>query len=328
MMTVLLTGGSGFLGSHIAEQLSKKGVRVRALVRATSDTRFLKTLPGVELCNGAVGDLKSLELAAQGVEAVVHAAGLVRARSPEEFHRVNAGGTENALRAARSAGNLRRFVLVSSVAAVGPSDHEGRPVPSDRKPRPITHYGRSKLEAERSALALSQDLPVTIVRPPAIYGPRDREILAFFKALKSRVLPYMGSAESKLSMIFGSDAAAACVSAIDADVPTGSRYFVDDGSVYTFSDLVHAAESAFGKRAWLRFPLPKRVIWTAALASEVYGRATRRAVMLTRDKCNELFEQWVCDSSAAQRELGWQPRVSLEHGMRLTVDWYRQAGWL
>lgn len=326
-MTILLTGGSGFLGSHIAEQLSESGRKVRVLVRRTSNTRFLRTLPGVELFEGAVDDPVSLERAADGVDAVVHAAGLVRARSGDEFRRINAGGTENAIRAARGK-KLKRFVLVSSLAAVGPSDAEGRPVPEDAAPSPITPYGRSKLEAEHAARAWSHDVPVTIVRPPAIYGPRDREILVFFKALRSGVLPYMGSTRNKLSMIFGSDAATACVRAIDAEVPSGKSYFVDDGGVYTFAELLGAAERAVGRRAWLRVPMPRALIRAAALGSEMYGKGTQRAVMLTRDKCNELFAQWVCDSSTAQRELDWQPRVPLEHGMKLTAEWYRREGWL
>lgn len=328
-MTVLLTGGMGFLGSHVAELLSRAGRPVRALVRKTSDTTFLKTLENVELCDGAVDDRDSFLAAAEGATAIIHAAGLVKARSSDEFFRVNTDGTKNALDAARRAGpSFRRFVLVSSLAAAGPSDAEGRPVSCDADPRPVTHYGKSKLAAERAAIAAKDEVPVTILRPPAIYGPRDREILAFFKALKVGVLPIMGSTKNKLSMIFGADCAAACVAAIDADVPSGSTYFVNDGAVYTFEDLILHAEAALGKRAWLRFPIPRRVVETAALASELYGRATNRAMMLTRDKCNELFDQWVCDGSDAQQNLGWQPETSFVQGAKLTVEWYQKAGWL
>lgn len=328
-MTVLLTGGTGFLGSHVAERLSRAGRPVRALVRKTSDTKFLKGLSGVELVEGAVDDRESFLAAAEGATAIVHVAGLVKARNAEEFFRVNTEGTKNALDAARRAGSsLRRFVLVSSLAAAGPSDAEGRPVTKDAEPRPVTHYGKSKLAAERAALAAKNELPITILRPPAIYGPRDREILAFFKALKVGVVPYMGSTKNKLSMIYGEDCAAACVAALDADVPSGSTFFVDDGVTYTFGDLIAHAERALGKRAWLRFPIPKPVIKTAALASELYGRATNRAVMLTRDKCNELFDQWVCDGTDARSALAWKPETPFDKGARLTVDWYQQAGWL
>ncbi len=169
---------------------------------------------------------------------------------------------------------------------------------------------------------------MTILRPPAIYGPRDREILAFFKALDARVLPYMGSRDNKLSMIYGEDCARACISAIEADVPSGSVFSLDDGNTYTFNDLVKSAEAALGKRAWLRLPIPKPVIKAAALASETYGKLRDVPVMLTRDKCNELFDQWVCDGSEARRALGWNPRVDFREGARITAHWYRQAGWL
>ena len=326
-MTILLTGGTGFLGSHVAEQLSEAGRTLRALVRKTSDTRFLSTLPNVELVEGSVDDLASLHAAVRGVDAIVHSAGLVKARTPDEFSQVNTEGTLNALNAARKNG-VRRFVYVSSLSAAGPSDAAGNPVDATAAPRPVTNYGKSKLAAEAHVHAARGELEVIVLRPAAIYGPRDREILAFFKAIKAGVLPYMGSTENKLSMIYAADCAGACVAALDAPVPSGSSYFLDDGRVYRFADLIANVEAAMGTRAWLRFPMPRRVIHFAGLASELYGRAANRAVMLTRDKCNELFAQWVCDSSDAQQALGWRPRVPFEEGARLTVDWYRGAGWL
>jgi nucleoside-diphosphate-sugar epimerase len=169
---------------------------------------------------------------------------------------------------------------------------------------------------------------VVILRPPAIYGPRDREILAFFKSIKLGVLPLLGSTQNKLSMIYGSDCAAACIAALDRDVPSGSTYHVDDGSVHTLEELIVLAERAMGKKARFRFHLPRKLVETAAFGSELYGLATNRAVMLTRDKLNELFEQWVCDSSRARRELGFTPEVSFEVGVERTMAFYREAGWL
>jgi nucleoside-diphosphate-sugar epimerase len=328
-MTVLVTGGSGFLGSHVVEQLSRAGRPVRALVRKSSDTRFLRTLSGVELVEGAVDDAASVRRAAAGVTGIVHAAGLVKARSGDEFMRVNRGGTENLLDAAlENRGTLRRFLLISSLAALRPSDASGTPVPEDAEPRPVTDYGKSKLAAERAALAKKSELPLVILRPPAIYGPRDREILAFFKSIKLGILPLLGSTQNRLSMIYGSDCASACLAALDRDVPSGSAYHVDDGSVHTLEELIMLAESALGKKARFRFHLPRKLVETAAFGAEIYGRATNRAVMLTRDKLNELFEQWVCDSTRARNELGWQPQVSFEEGVTRTIAFYREAGWL
>lgn len=328
-MRILLTGASGFLGSHIAEQLDQQGVEVRALVRSTSDTRFLERLGGVTLVRGAVDDPQSLLEAVRGVDGIVHAAGLVKSRSPDGFHRTNAQGTSNILTAVREAApDLNRFVLVSSLAVTGPSS-DGKPVPVSAEPRPVTHYGRSKLGAEKAALAVSDTVPVTILRPPLIYGPRDREMLPVFKSVKLGILPLTGSPSSVLSAIFAPDCAAACIRALHAPVPSGSTFHLDDGQTATLGDLISCIEKALGKRARIRFRIPRAVLYGAALGTELYGRVLGRAVMLTRDKLNELLApHWVCDSTEAQAALAWTPRITFEEGARITGDWYRQEGWL
>lgn len=328
-MTVLLTGGSGFLGSHIAEQLSRAGRPVRALVRRSSNTRELEALPGVELVQGSVDDPASLERAVHGVTHVIHAAGVVKARSPADFHFVNAGGTVNLLEAVRKhAPDLERFVLVSSLAAVGPSA-DGAPVACDCKPSPVTDYGRSKLGAERAVLAAKDDVPITIVRPPTIYGPRDREVLTLFKAARYGVLPVMGSTERGMSVVFGPDCAAACVSALDARTPSGNAYFVEDGRTRTLGELARVLETVLGTRAWFRLPIPRRALAAVATGSELFGALSGRAVMLTRDKCHELFApHWVCDASDTRKDLGWEPKIPFDQGARITADWYRERGWL
>lgn len=328
-MRVLVTGASGFLGSHVAEQLAAEGHGVVALVRRSSDTRFLSTLRGVELAYGAVEDAESVRRAMAGVDAVVHSAGLVKARDEAEFFRVNVTGTRNMLDAAKAvAPSLKRFVLVSSLAAVGPS-HDGRPVPADARPAPVTRYGRSKLEAERLALAEKDALPVTVLRPPMIYGPRDRESFAFFQSVSRRFLPMLGDGTNTMSVIYASDAASACVRALDRDVPSGRAYFIDDGRVYVWREMLADVERALGVRALVRLGLPLPLVRGAALASEGLGRLTGKAVMLTRDKLNELSApHWVCDSSEARSELGWTPEVSWAEGTRRAVAWYREHGWL
>src|SRR5205814_10638361 len=171
LMRVLLTGGSGFVGSYVAEQLTGLGHTVRALVRPQSDSKLLKTLKNIEFAPGAVEDRRSLDAAVTGVDAIVHVAGLVKARRPEEFFAVNAEGTRNLVAAAEAhAPGLRRFVYVSSLSAVGPSP-DGKPVPDDAPPRPVTQYGRSKLAGEQAVLAAKDRLPVTVIRPPLISGP-------------------------------------------------------------------------------------------------------------------------------------------------------------
>ncbi len=328
-MKILLTGGSGFLGSYVAEQLSAEGHTVRALVRPKSNKKLLETLPGVEFVNGAVDDRDSCFAAVEGVDAIVHVAGLVKAKKPEEFAAVNTQGTVNLLDAAEAkAPGLKRFVLVSSLAAIGPSD-DGKPVADDAPPRPVTHYGRSKLAGEQAALARKDKLPVTVIRPPLIYGPRDTETMAFFTSVKNGVLPLIGDGKNTLSVVYGADAASAIVKAVTTDVPSGRTYFVEDGNVYVWDKALEAVEAALGKRAFVRIGLPLGVIKVAAAATQAWGKVTNTAQMLTLDKVNELKQQhWVCSGEGARKELGWAPKMMWAEGVKVTADWYRKEGWL
>jgi nucleoside-diphosphate-sugar epimerase len=328
-LEILVTGGSGFLGSHIAELLSQQGQHVIALVRRTSNSEFLRTLRNVKLVYGAVEDLASVEAAMEGARAVIHAAGLVKAQGPTEFERINVGGTQNLLFAAKKRGSaLKRFVYVSSLAAMGPSD-DGKPIPRHCEPRPVTHYGRSKLKAEQAVLAAKDELPVTVIRPPFIYGPRDSESFAFFQTVSRRLLPFLGDGRNTLSIIYGPDAASACVRAVFADVPSGSCYFIDDGNVYVWREMLEELERVLGRRALVRFSIPFSVLKGVAVATESYGRLRNKAVMLTRDKINELSAaHWVCDGKDARTDLGWAPQVDWSEGARRAAAWYREHGWL
>jgi nucleoside-diphosphate-sugar epimerase len=328
-MRVLLTGGSGFVGSYVAEQLAVLGHTVRALVRPQSDSKFLKTLKNVELAPGAIEDRASLDSAVRGVDAVVHVAGLVKARRPEEFFAVNAEGTKNLLGAAEAyTSGLKRFVYVSSLSAVGPSP-DGKPIPDDSPPRPVTQYGRSKLAGEQAVLAAKDRIPVTVIRPPLIYGPRDRETLAFFTSVKRGVLPVLGDGTNTLSVVYGEDCASAIVRAVLTDGPSGRTYFLDDGSVHVWRDALADVEKALGRRAFFRVGLPMPAVVVAAAATQLYGKVTRTAQMLTLDKLNELKQRhWVCAGTGARRDLGWQPRTTWPDGVAKAVTWYQKAGWL
>ncbi|MCA1829569.1 MAG: NAD-dependent epimerase/dehydratase family protein [Myxococcales bacterium] len=327
-MKVLLTGGSGFLGSYVAEQLAAEGHVVRALVRPRSDKGVLGRLPRIEYAPGAIENRESLVPAVDGVDAIVHVAGIVKARKPSDFFEVNTQGTRNLIDAALARGGLKRFVYVSSLAAVGPSA-DGTPVQENAEPRPVTQYGRSKLEAERVVLAAADRMPVTVIRPPMIYGPRDRETLAFFTSVKNRVLPMIGSGENTLSVVYAADCAGAIVRAVDSDGPSGRTYFVDDGAVYTQRALAEEVERALGRRAWIRFALPLPVVKVAAAATQAWAAVSGTAQMLTLDKANELAQRhWVCSGEGARRDLGWKPKVQWGQGVEEAVKWYRAQGWL
>lgn len=330
-MKVLLTGATGFLGSHIAEQLAQDGHQVRCLVRPAADKTFLQRLTGIEFCHGDVTDETSLQAAVTGVDAVIHAAGLVKARRFTDFNTVNADGTLKLLNATfQHNPSLQRFILVSSLAAIGPS-LTGQPLTenSAQTPHPVTFYGHSKLAAERHVLAFANKLPVIIIRPPLIYGPRDKECLAFFRAVKYKIFPFFGSSQNTASVIYATDAAHAFCQALQAAVPSGSAYFIEDGIVRTNYDMINQLAQAIHAQLWLQPVLPAGLLKAIAFTAELYGKWTRSAVMLTRDKLNELMQpHWVCDSAKAQKELNWRAQTDWAKGVRLTYEWYKKENWL
>lgn len=326
-MRVLVTGATGFLGSHVAEQLKEQGHEPVCLVRKTSNTEFLEEL-GVERVVGAMNDPDSLADAVRGVDAVVHSAGLIKAKSVEEFDRVNRQGTLDLAQATlEHAPSVKRFVLVSSAGVMGPA-LPGKPHKPTDPANPVTHYGRSKLAGEEALLTLKDDLPVTIMRPPAIYGPRDAEILAFFKTVRKGFAFRMGDSLRSLSMVFGPDCARACIRAIEADVPSGSVFFVDDGQAYSFESMTDAVAEAYGVKLWAKPRIPPPVLHVAATFSEMFGKIANKAVIFNRDKLNELLmEDFLVDSSDTREALAWKPEVMFPQGAQLTAKWYREHGW-
>jgi nucleoside-diphosphate-sugar epimerase len=263
------------------------------------------------------------------MDAVIHTAGLVKARDEAEFYRVNAAGTGHLLEAVESANpGLKRFVYVSSLAAHGPSP-DGRPRPVMAPPSPITAYGRTKLGAEDIARRSTAAERTVIFRPPVIYGPRDPALVPFFRLAKYGVAPLLMGGHNKISVIYVEDAARAIVMAATAEADVaGKSYTFDDGEVYTWRDLLSAVEEAIGRKA-LRISSPRWLFEAAALACEGFGLVTRRAVSLTSDKVREMAQShWVCGHEDLQRDLGWTPMVKIGEGTRLTADWYRAHGWL
>lgn len=327
-MKVLVTGGSGFLGSHVVEQLSSGGHEVVALVRKSSNRNFLSTLKNVSFAEGSVEDRASLDRAIEGVDAVVHSAGLVKARTASDFFECNTQGTIHLLDAAMAhAPRLRRFVHVSTLEACGPSFDE-RAVPVDQE-SPVTAYGRSKLAAEKEVVARRERLPVVILRPAAIYGPRDVEFLEAFRAARRRQYPVIGDGAMLGCYTYGPDCARACIQAMDADVPSGSIYFVDDGVPLTMAramgEVIH---EALGTSPLVRIGIPFPVLSLASFGVEAYGKVRGKAVMLTREKVNMLRRHWVCESQSTRDALSWTPEVTFREGARRTAQWYQENGWL
>ncbi len=327
-MDVLVTGATGFLGRHAAQGLLLAGHDVRCLVRPSSDASELEKA-GASIRRGHLLDQASLDAAVDGCDAVVHVAGLIAARSFADMRRVNVEGTARiAAACGRSAAPPRRFLLVSSLAAAGPAT-TGRPRTEDDPPRPVSRYGLSKLLGERAAArALPPATALTVVRPPAAYGPFDRGTHAFFDAAARGVRLRLGSRPRSLSLVHGEDLAAAIRLALTSDTAAGRTYFVADPRPYELDDVLRRIAAAVGVRTrTLRVPDP--VVRVAGAVAEEVARMRGAVPRFSRDKAVEFLSPgWVCDASRAGGELGWAPARTLDEGLASTARWYRERGWI
>lgn len=328
-MRWLVTGATGFIGTALVERLLGRGDEVRALVRDPGRAGELREM-GAELVRGDVSRPETLLAAVPDVEAVVHLAGLVKAVTREELFAVNAEGTRAlAQAAARTEGT--KFVLVSSLAAAGPSTPARRRVETDR-PAPVSTYGQSKLAAEDALRAFAPSLNASIIRPPIVYGPRDKEFLpSLFSLARTGVIAKSGLGQKHYSLIHVDDLVgmildvAARGARIVEEGPSGV-YFCSDGVDRTWEDLGRGAMAALGRRGTV-IPVPEVITWIAAGASSAAARLTGRAGILSLDKMMEIREPaWTCSSEKARRELGWASRVSFVDGMRDSVKWFRERG--
>jgi len=326
----LLTGATGFIGLTLAERLRARGQAVRALARASSQVEELSGL-GVELVRGDVADPRSLQAAVEGCQAVVHLAGLTKALGSEEYRRVNVLGARNVAVACVAAQPRPALVLVSSLAAAGPAE-VGRPRREEDPPAPVSAYGRSKLEGENEVRALAGRLEATVVRPPIVYGPRDREFLPpLFRMSRLGVVVKAGFADKRYSVVHVEDLAEGILAAAErgrrlSRSGTDGIYFLADGAEHRWDDIARAAAEAVGARARV-VPIPEAASWLMAAGSSLWAGLSRRPAMLSLDKMNEVRQAaWTCAIDRAVAELGFEPRFPLAEGMRQSAEWFRANG--
>jgi nucleoside-diphosphate-sugar epimerase len=322
-MKALVTGATGFVGSHLAEALRRRGDEVTVLARSPRKAEALEPL-GVRTVAGDLGDAAALARAAEGQDEIYHVAGVVAARSEADFLAANRDGTANVVAAAQSAGRPR-LVLVSSMAAAGPSARD-RPLKGGEPPAPVTAYGRSKLAAEQ--VVRGSALAWTILRPPTVYGPRDREVLKVFRLVRLGLAPVFGDGTQQLSAVHAGDLAEALIAAARASGTVGQVYYACHPEVVTSAELVRRIGEAMGRRPAV-VPVPAAVGRMLLRVTEAAAGMARRPTILTADKANEFFQPaWTGDPAPLTRDSGWTAAHDLRSGLADTYRWYRSAGWL
>jgi len=324
MAKVLVTGATGLVGSHLVERLLERGDRVRVLVRPTSKTDFLKER-GIELFYGDLGDRAGLRRAMEGIEIVYHcAARPPLGGTPQEFHRDNVEGTENLLEAGLQEG-IERFVHVSTVDVYGYDHHDGA---DERTPlRPDGLYSRSKIEAERLAMRYHDKygLPITILRPCLIYGPRDRHLLpTVLRLISKKRVPLVAGGEVLLDLVYVGDVAEALLLAAMRREAIGEAYNITDGARRTLREIVETFARVWGRNPhYLNLPYALSY-GVAALASGLSCLFRFPTPPILRwEVIKAMGHHRHFDISKARQQLGYRPKVSLEEGLKLTLDWYR-----
>jgi nucleoside-diphosphate-sugar epimerase len=314
----LVTGGTGFIGTHLLERFSTLGEKVRALVR-----RRVSLPQGVESVHGDLAEGAGLEEALHGADLVIHLAGVTKALRERDYYTGNVQATRNLARAAARRGV--RFLHVSSLAAIGPA-LDGTPVREDAPPHPVSSYGRSKLESERAVRECVPD--AVIVRPAVVYGPRDTDVFELLKSISRGVVLEIAGGERFFSAIYVKDLVDGILAAIRSPRAAGRDYFMAHAKPLSWGELSAAAARIMARRPRvLRIPIP--LAKAVGACAEVAARVTRKPGIISRDKIIEAqCRYWVCDVSRAAADLGFHASTCIDSGLAETLSWYREAGWL
>jgi nucleoside-diphosphate-sugar epimerase len=323
---VLLTGATGFVGFHVAEAFARAGFRVRAMARSRDRAQGLER-HGFDIVLGSLEDEHVLATACRDMDVVVHMAALTHARTDAAYEQVNVAGTARLLRAALAADpRPRRFVYLSSLAAAGPCV-DGRGVRSDDPNRPLTAYGRSKLAGENVVLEATDRIEIVVLRPPAVYGPRDTDLFHFFRLARYGIVPVPTGPTRSLQMVHVSDLAQALVRAVEAAKATGV-YHIAEPRMYSWDEVGRLVGAAVGRKVRV-VKVPARLIRGLAAVSEWSSALMGGSSIFNRDKAREMLAPgWLCETETAKADLEYEAGIGLAEGLRETARWYRDHGWL
>lgn len=337
MANVLVTGASGFIGLHLVEALLRRGHRVRCLVRGASMVTALRELD-VDLVPGEYDQPRTLEAAAKGAEVVYHLAGITRAFGTQKFFQINGEGTARLAAACATQAEPPRLIIVSSVAAAGPIPRGQVRVEAD-PPAPVSYYGRSKLAGELAAGRLAANLPLTIIRPGVVFGPRDRAFLKILKTIRQFWLhPSPGFFPPALSYLHVEDLvdlllrvmdSGSCVPTDPQGNPGQGRYFAVAAEYPTYAQLGRIVRKMLSRPIAPVLPVAAPIAWCVGAASECISRLRGQPEELSIDKIREaLATSWACSGEAARRDLNFVPAKGLNERLKETIHWYIKAGWL
>jgi len=323
-MKALVTGASGFIGSHLVEHLSKHGYRVTCLLRKTSSLEYLKGID-TEIIRGDLNDIAFLKDAVKNKNYVFHLAAVIESSDPKLYHRTNILGTKLlALACRESSRNIKKFLFISSIAASGPSK-KGILKKEEDECVPINEYGRSKLEAEKIVEEILDDIiPYVIIRPPNVYGPREKELLQAIKIIQRHIKPLLGNGDRQTSLIYVEDLVRAIRMAAENPSAVKKTYFITDGNTYSWRDITdQIIEELDIKGPFI--PIPYPIMLLIGVISEMFSKLREKGPSITLERINNVRKNYyIYDPSRAFKELGFRPEIALKEGIRRVIKWHRE----
>lgn len=328
-MKVLITGATGFVGSHLAEMLKELGYDINCIHRKSSNLRWLKD-KSYNIIEADLFNINSLKTAMTDIDYVFHLAGVTFAKDTADFLKGNAETTKNLIEAVHKyCPNIKRFVYLSSQTVGGPSISFDTPVNEDIPPNPLTSYGKSKKAAEDVILQNIGSIPYTIIRAPAIIGPRDTAIYDLFKTANMGIGTLIGFKPKYLSLLYVQDICTALVKSAESSEAINKAYYVSSKEFYSWDYLIGTIGKSLGKKRFITLKIPHFLVLTIAYLSELSGKISGKPPVFNYEKGIDFIQSyWTCSNQKAEKDFGFSQQVPIDEGIKLTINWYKENKWL
>ncbi len=323
-MKAFITGGTGFIGSHLIEALLKKGFEIYALARDFNKLKWIKGLD-IKLLKGDLFNIPELPL---DLDYVFHLAGSTKSWDLASYYTVNQLGTASLFQSlADQKISPKKVIYLSSISASGPSWGK-KPVEEDDIAKPVTHYGRSKLLGEKEVLKFKKSIPVVIIRASAIFGPRDTDFLHYFKTIQKGILLSCGANQILISLCYVKDLVKSLLLSAQKNIQSGEIINIAYSNPYDWDDIGIAAGKAMNKKL-KRLQVPLYAYYLAALINNIHMRISKKSSIINLEKYKELKQRaWIVNTDKAKKMLPFIPQYSFQKAINETIDWYLNHQWL
>jgi len=332
-MNVFVTGANGFIGSHLVDKLVENKYNVNVLVRKNSDLSNLSHLikeKKINVIETNFDDVNLLSSQLIDVDYIYHVGGAVTAKNWEQYKKANVDNTINLLEATLiSSPKIKRFLFVSSQTASGPSINFENPKTEIEEMNPISMYGKSKQIAEMEVAKYFDKIPITIARPPAVFGPRDKAILDVFKTVNSGIGAMIGFNKKYVSLINCFDLVDGFILAAESENSISQTYFISSDQFYTWDYLIPLIAQKLNKKNVLKIKLPHTLVLTLGKLSERVGGLFGVTPVFNKEKANDFIQNyWTCSIEKAKTEISYTQKIDIEKALELTIDWYKKNKWI